>query len=125
MDSYLEKAKNYFILGKIAEIMGMHSEAASNYFKSLSAVNDFLLETLNLKAKDHSDRFRLLEQNFPDSYEITDKMFVVYRRTYTAEISKEELAILRKNLENAFKNAKIQIPTDEEIRRKAKEISKK
>jgi len=125
MDNYLKKVRNFFILGKIAERINMYSEAASNYFKSLSAINDFLLEKINLKAKDHSDRFRLLEQNFPEAYELTDKMFVVYRRTYTSEISKEELVMLRKNLENAFKNAKIQIPTDEEIERKAGEISKK
>lgn len=125
MDNFFRKARNFFILGRIAEKIGMHSEAASNYFKSLSAVNDFLLETINLKAKDHSERFRLLEQNFPEAYEITDKMFAVYRRTYTAEISREELAMLRKALENALKNARIQIPTDEEIETKAKEISKK
>ena len=125
MDRLSNKARNYFLLAKIAEKMGMHSEAASNFFKALSAVNDSMLEKINLRANDHSERFLLLKQNLPWFYEITDKMFLVYRRTYTGEIDKKEVERLRKNVENAFKNAKIQIPTIEEVKRKAKEISEK
>lgn len=124
MNDYLKKAQNYFILGKLAEKANMYSESASNYFKALSAANDFMLNKINLKAKDHSERFFLLKQNFPELYEITDKMFLVYRRTYTSEISKEELKIIRKNIELVFKDANIQIPDDKEIKKTAEKAFK-
>lgn len=125
MDEFAKKAKNYFIIAMIAEKMKMYSESISNYFKSLSAINDFALEKINLKAKDHSKRFRLLEQNFPELYAITDKMFIVYRRTYTNELNKKEVEILRQNVKKAFENAGVQIPSIEEIEDKTKKISEK
>lgn len=109
----------------MAEKMKMYSESISNYFKSLSAINDFALEKINLKAKDHSKRFRLLEQNFPELYAIADKMFIVYRRTYTNKLNKKEVEILRQNVKKAFENAGVQIPSIEEIEDKTKKISEK
>jgi len=123
MEKLSEKAINYFMLAKIAEQLGMNSEAAANYFKALSAINDQILGSIGLKAKDHSERFLMLKQNFPSFYELTDRLFSVYRRTYTGEIKKEEVALLRKNVEEAFKNAKISLPSDGEIKERIKKIS--
>jgi len=125
MNEFAKKAKNYFIIAMMAEKMKMYSESISNYFKSLSAINDFALEKINLKAKDHSKRFRLLEQNFPELYAIADKMFIVYRRTYTNKLNKKEVEILRQNVKKAFENAGVQIPSIEEIEDKTKKISEK
>ena len=77
MGNFAKKAENYFILAKIAEKVGMLSEAAANYFKALSAIDDFMLEKIGLKAKDHSERFLMLKKNFPELYLITDKLFLV------------------------------------------------
>ncbi len=117
------KAQNYYLLRRIGEKIGLYSEAATNYFKTLAALNDFMLEKIGLKAKDHSERFFLLRQNYPKLYETTDKLFLVYRRTYSEEISKEELVLLRRKLEGIFKIAAVDIPTEEEIRKKAEEVS--
>ena len=125
MEEFLKKAKNYFIIAMIAEKMKMYSESISNYFKSLSAINDLMLARINLNAKDHSKRFLLLKRNFPELYKITDKMFLVYRRTYTNELNKEEVEILRKNVAKTFENAGVQIPRIEEIKSKTKKISEK
>lgn len=118
------KARNYFILARIAEKTRMNSESAANYFKALTAINDFMLEKIGLKAKDHSERFFLLKQKFPELYTISDKMFLVYRRTYTGEINEKEVKLLRENVENAFKNAGIKIPSDEELKEQIKRVSK-
>ena len=109
-DEFKKKAKNFFIIGKISEEMNMPSEAVSNYFKSLTAVNDFELSKLGLHTTDHNNRFNLLRYNLPESYETTDKLFSVYRRTYTQELSKEEVNLLREKIEEVFKNAEIDIP---------------
>jgi len=123
MEGLSQKARNYFILAKIAGQLGMNSEAAANYFKALSAVNDQILDSIGLKAKDHSERFSMLKQNFPYFYELTDRLFSVYRRTYTGEIKEEEVILLRKNIEEAFRNAKIPLPSDGEIKERIKKIS--
>ena len=94
MNEFEKKAKNYFILGNIAQNLKMYSEAASNFFKSLSAINDLTLEKIGLRASDHNQRFHLLKQNIPELYKITDKLFSVYRRTYTQALNSEELSIL-------------------------------
>ena len=126
VENLREKAKNYFILGVIAENLNMNSESATNYLKSLFAIADSLiLEIKNLKPKDHAERFNLLKLYFPKIYAITDSTFNTYRRTYTQELNKEELKIVKKRLIEAFENAKINIPTNEEIKRRFEEFIKK
>ena len=124
MEDYLQKAKNYYVLGKIAEKIGMLSESATNYFKALAAINDHMLQQIGFKAKDHTERFHLLRKHYPQLYEVTDKLFLVYRRTYSEEIDKEELALLCHKLEGIFKDAKILFPTEREIREKTEKLSK-
>ena len=77
------KAKNYFILGFIAENLNMPSESASNFFKALFAADDFDLSKLGEKPKDHTERFNLLKLKSPKLYSLTDRLFSTYRRTYT------------------------------------------
>lgn len=118
------KAKNYFILGRIAENLNMASESVTNLFKALFAVDDVaLLEKINNKPKDHSERFKMLKENIPELYDITDRLFSIYRRTYTQDLEKEEVTLVKKRVMEAFKNAKIRVPTDEEVKAKFKELT--
>jgi|SRR3989339_1423338 len=120
------KARNYFVLGVIAETLNMHSEAATNYFKALFAADDAsLFEIIRDKPKDHTERFAMLKANLPDLYKITDRLFSAYRRTYTQELKKEEVALIKKRIMEVFENAKIKTPGDEEIRKKFEELLKK
>ncbi len=120
-----KKAANYYLLARIAEKLGMRPEAASNYFKALTALNDLVLSKIGLIPKDHNERFFLLKQHNHKLYEITDKLFTVYRRTYVQNIDNVDLNILRKNVEIVFKNEGIKIPSDEEIEETIRKISKK
>ena len=120
------KARNYFILGSIAEKMNMQSEAVTNFFKALFAVDDaVLLEKTGNKPKNHTERFDLLKSNFPELYTITDRLFSTYRRTYTQDLGKEEESLIKRRVMEAFVNAKISIPTDEEVKTKFKEFLEK
>ena len=120
------KAKNYFILGVIAQKIGMNSESATNFFKSLFATDDaFLLEKTNFQPSNHTERFEMLKTAMPSLYLITDKLFSTYRRTYTSELEKEEINLVKKRIMEAFANVGISIPTDEDIKTKLKELSKK
>lgn len=121
----IKKARNYFILGNIGKSLNMHSESATNYFKSLSAVDDFILNKINLNPKNHTERFSMLRQHFPEFYKITDSLFNVYRKTYASELTMEELSRLRKKIKEAFQNAGIKIPDNKDIKEQAEKLSKK
>jgi len=120
------KARNYFLLGTVAERLGMTSESASNWFKALFALDDYALSLkLGKVPKDHTERFIMLKASSPVLYEITDRVFSTYRRTYTQNLRPEELLLVKKRLMEAFENAKVAAPTDEEIKNKLKELVKK
>jgi hypothetical protein len=126
VETLKSKATNYFILGAIAESLGMFSEGATNYFKALFAIDDAaIFEAIKNKPKDHNERFTMLKSHLPILYIITDKLFSTYRRTYTKDLEKEEVKLVKKRVIEAFENAKIRIPTDEEIKKKFAELSKK
>ena len=120
------KARNYYILGKMAENLNMNSEAASNYFKSLFAIDDAsIIEKLGQKPKDHNERFFLMKRHIIKLYTITDRLFSLYRRTYTQELEKGEVELVRKRLMDAFEYARLEPPADEEIKRKFEELLKR
>ncbi|MFA5020312.1 MAG: hypothetical protein WC533_04395 [Candidatus Pacearchaeota archaeon] len=103
------KAKNYFIIGNLAEERKMFDVACTNYFKSLAAINDFVLSKIKLFPKDHNDRFLMLKEKDSFLYKLTSSLFLVYRRAYTSDLGKEEAVSLRLKLIEAFKYAKIEI----------------
>ena len=86
MADFVKKAKDYFEIGYISQCLKKFDVSCTNYFKSLSAVNDYLLFSKKLFAKDHSSRFNLLRKNFPYNYKITSSLFLLYRRTYTKKV---------------------------------------
>jgi len=115
MDKLEQKARDYFIIARISEILGKFDVAASNYFKSLSAVNDSFLSKKGMFPKDHNERFSMLKEKDIFLYKITSSLFLTYRRAYTRDIDKEEIVMLRKKLKEAFEYARIEIPDDSEI----------
>lgn len=64
MDKFVKKARNYYIAGEIGERLGNFDVAYTNYFKSLAAINDFILSKINLFPKDHNERFVMLKDTF-------------------------------------------------------------
>jgi len=57
--------------------------------------------------KDHKERFRLLEKNFPESYTELDKEFSTYRDTYSKILEKDVCARIKRKVENELKHYKI------------------
>ena len=115
MDNLILKAKDYFIIARMSEILAKYDVACSNYFKSLSAINDYVLSKKSLFPKDHNERFLMLKENESLLYKITSSLFLTYRRAYTKEITKEEIKLLKEKIKEAFKHAGIEYPTDSEI----------
>jgi len=124
MEIFREKARKYFIVGSFSERAGDFDVAATNYFKSLAAVGDYVLSKVGLYAKNHEERFEMLRANFQEIYKITSSLFLTYRRAYTKDVMKDEVVALKIKLKEAFKNAGIEIPTDKEVEEHIKKTLK-
>ncbi len=125
MVDFIKKARDYFISGVFNERIEHLDVASSDYFKSLAAVNDFVLSKINLFAKNHEERFDMLKEHFPIFYKITSSLFLTYRRAYTKEITTEECNSLKDKIMEAFKHAEITIPTNGEVEASLKKAFKK
>ncbi len=74
------------------------------YFKALFAIQDFvLLDKTGESPKDHAERFRKLEQYFPDLFRELDIEFSTYRDTYSKIIDKETCNRIKRIVENDIK----------------------
>lgn len=108
-----ERAKNFFIIGIIAQRKYMNAESISNYFKSLFAICDLILyKKTKIIPSDHTERFVLLKEHDHFLYEILDKLFSTYRETYTKTLSSARVDHVKKKLEEVFRYANIEIPKE-------------
>lgn len=90
-----------------AELVYKNNDFTSStilYFKALFAIIDLITLKKDARiAKDHSERFRILELNHPALYEILHKLYPIYRNTYTATINKEICDGIKENVERIIK----------------------
>ena len=81
-----------------------YTSATILYFKALFCALDYIiLQKLGKSPKDHSERFRILESDFPELYEMLDKVYAVYRDTYTARIEREICDKIKENVKSLIK----------------------
>lgn len=87
----MEKAFLEEYAGGLDELAkGRYKNATILLSKALFALCDLLLfSRLGKLPKNHSERFRLLEENFPDIYTIVDAIFGHYTDAYSKPILKE------------------------------------
>ncbi len=87
-----------------------YTSATILYFKALFIVLDLIiLKNMGITPKDHTERFRILENRFPSLYTIIDKYFKIYRATYSTSIDKETCEGIKKNVDKIIKEFKIEI----------------
>ena len=69
---------------------GDYTSATMLYFKTVFVALDILiLRKLKRTPKDHAERFRILEKEFPEQYALLDKYYPVYRSTYSVTIDQD------------------------------------
>lgn len=82
-----------------------YTSATILYFKAWFAIQDLiLLEKSGQSPKDHSERFRMLEKKFPETYLSLDKEFSIYRDTYSKVTDKDTCKHIKKIVENELKH---------------------
>jgi len=87
-----------------------YTSATILYFKaSFSVLDLIILKSKGKIPKDHTERFRMLQESFPELYGFLDKYFKVYRSTYSTSIDKETCDKLKENVKRIIKEYKIQV----------------
>ena len=67
-----------------------YTSATMLYFKTLFVTLDLIIfKKLEITPKDHTERFRILQKEFPKEYDLLDRYFSIYRSTYSTTINKE------------------------------------
>ncbi len=85
-----------------------YTSATILYFKTWFSIQDYvLLKQIGQSPKDHSERFRMLEKQFPKTYEELDKEFSTYRDTYSKVTDKETCDRIKGVVENELKHYSI------------------
>ncbi len=107
----IELIKNIKMFWGSAELIFNNKDYTSAtilYFKCFFVLLDYIIfKKLQITPKDHTERFRILELNFPEYYEILDKYFQIYRDTYSLTIEKEKCEEIRKHVSRIIKEQKI------------------
>ncbi|MBU0629072.1 MAG: hypothetical protein KKC75_07830 [Nanoarchaeota archaeon] len=81
-----------------------YTSASILYFKTWFAIQDFILiEKTGRSPKDHTERFRMLEKEFPSSYTQLDREFSTYRDTYSKVVGKLDCDRIKGIIENELK----------------------
>ncbi|MDP7116397.1 MAG: hypothetical protein QF915_05030 [Candidatus Woesearchaeota archaeon] len=67
-----------------------YTSATILFFKTIFVALDHMIQKrVGRTPKDHTERFRILQKEFPEYYTKLDVSFTIYRDTYTKTISKE------------------------------------
>lgn len=108
-----ELIKNIKIILKSADLVYLNKDYTSAtilYFKALFLVLDFIILKFKGKTpKDHTERFRILQKDYPNLYESLDKYFKIYRDTYSISIDKETCEVIKDYVEKTIKEYKIEV----------------
>ncbi|HLC65733.1 MAG TPA: hypothetical protein VJI46_06450 [Candidatus Nanoarchaeia archaeon] len=82
-----------------------YKNATILYSKSIFALCDLLIsQKLSKLPKNHSERFRLLEEYFPDVYSIVDAIFTHYTDAYSKPVLKETCEKIQDGIKKIAKN---------------------
>lgn len=108
-----ELMKNIKIILKSADLVYSskdYTSATILYFKTLFSILDFIiLKSKGKTPKDHAERFRILQQDFPKLYESLDKYFKIYQNTYSISIDKETCEVIKNYVGKTIDEYKIKI----------------
>ncbi|MDD5650830.1 MAG: hypothetical protein PHF86_10525 [Candidatus Nanoarchaeia archaeon] len=107
----LEKsAREYFESAEDEFKKERYNSAVVLYFKSLIALIDlYILQSTNNTPSSHTERFRIVENKFPDIYNILDKDFPFYQDSYVQIMTKELAEIIKNDTKFMARKTKIEL----------------
>ena len=106
----IKNIKDFKNSAEIVYATGDYTSSTILYFKCLFVVLDtIILQKKGKTPKDHTERFNILKENFPELYSFLDKYYIVYRQTYSLTIDKLTCEEIKKNVERIIKEYEIPI----------------
>ncbi len=95
----IENFEEYYSLGLDAFKKGKYNTATTLFFKAIAALCDlFILKKEGFVPSSHSNRFRVLEEKYPEIYNIADRDFPFYQDSYTKKMDKESAELLKEDV---------------------------
>lgn len=90
--------------------------ALTMYFKVIAELSDFLIYDQILKVpSNHTERYDLLKQFFPEIFKRTSPLFRIYRKTYSQVVEKYDL--------EKVKNEALKLIKETEVGKHLQEVS--
>lgn len=95
--------------------------AVTAYFKAITQICDLIiLRKKGYSPSSHTERFRMLENNFPKIYTSVDSIFKTYQDTYSMPITKESCNLIKNEIKNIIRNGNLA----EELKEALSKLSK-
>jgi hypothetical protein len=92
--------------------------AVTAYFKAVTQVCDYLIFRKYARIpSSHADRFRMLERGFPEIYKIVDRIFGIYRDTYSEIVTRDSCRVIRNELRKIIGLAGLEEDLKEVVRK--------
>jgi len=108
-DELLKNIKTILNSADLVYLNKDYTSATILYFKLIFSILDLIiLKSKGITPKDHAERFRILEREYPDLYENLDKYFKIYRDTYSISIDKYTCDTIREYAKRIIKEQKIE-----------------
>ena len=100
----LENFNEYYGLGMEAYNKGMYNSATTLFFKAIAALCDlYIFRKEGSIPSSHTNRFRIMENKYPELYTIADRDFPFYQDSYTNKMDKEAATLLKEDAETIKK----------------------
>ena len=101
-------AKEYFCSAEDELAKERYNAAVVLYFKALVAVADYhLLIKLGKAPSSHTKRFSVTREKFPEVYNLLDKDFPFYQKSYVQLMTKELAEVIKDDVKTLAVEAEI------------------
>lgn len=88
--------QEYLQFGELAFKQQKFNSAATLFFKAIcAAVDIYILKHSGFVPSSHNDRFRVVQERYPNLYELLDRDFPFYQNSYTQKLDQESAGVLR------------------------------
>ena len=107
----LEKnAKEYFYSGEDNLKNDRYNSSVVLFFKALiSLVDIYILDKMGITPSSHTNRFKIIQENFPEVYNLVDKDFPFYQDIYSQSMNKEIAGVIKDDAKTMAKKTEIKL----------------
>lgn len=108
-DELIEGFKEFLEGGLDEEDKKRYKLAVTAYFKAITQICDLIiLRKRGYAPSSHTERFRILENEFKPIYSSVDSIFKTYRSTYSMPVSRESCNIIKDEIKKIIRIGKFE-----------------